>query len=159
MAQKIRIDNIEKQKNTKKINTINKVSTFNSLLKTRISLFLNIILIITIIILFIWSRNEIYTFQVKLNDSQKNTEILEQENASLKYDSTQLNNILTGKTTFYIINKLDFLDENIVFKLDGFGNYYYTYDCMMNITIGSSFSYVAYNINNAIQIGLQRGNC
>ena len=41
--------------------------------------------------------------------------------------------------------KTNFLDENIVFVLEGYGDYYYTYEEMKIITAGNRYSYWAYN--------------
>lgn len=50
-------------------------------------------------------------------------------------------------------DKADFLDENIVFVLDGYGNYYYTYDQVQQVTQGNEFTYWAYNKEAAISHG------
>ena len=55
-------------------------------------------------------------------------------------------------------NKVDFIDENIVFVIEGYGNYYYSYDCMMDIVNGN-FTYWAYNKEQAIYNGYQKGKC
>ena len=49
--------------------------------------------------------------------------------------------------------KIDFFDEHVVFVLDGYGNYYYTYDQMQQVTQGKSYSYWAYNKEAAISKG------
>ena len=50
--------------------------------------------------------------------------------------------------------KAEFLDENIVFVIDGYGDYFYTYDEMMNVTEGKGeYSYWAYNKEQAISRG------
>lgn len=50
-------------------------------------------------------------------------------------------------------DKAEFLDENIVFVLDGYGNYYYTYDQVQQVTQGKEYSYWAYNKAAAIGQG------
>lgn len=51
-------------------------------------------------------------------------------------------------------NKLDFYDANIVFVIDGYGDYYYTYDQMEIVTQGiDEYSYWAYNKEQAIYLG------
>ena len=50
-------------------------------------------------------------------------------------------------------SKIKFFDENIVFIIDGYGNYYYTYDEMQQVTQGKSYSYLAYNKESAISQG------
>ena len=54
--------------------------------------------------------------------------------------------------------KLKFYDENIVFKIEGYGNYYYTYDCMMK-KVNGEFRYWAYNKDAAKIQGLLEGSC
>lgn len=50
--------------------------------------------------------------------------------------------------------KIEFLDENIVFVIDGYGDYYYTYDQMETVTQGiGSYTYWAYNKEQAIYRG------
>lgn len=50
--------------------------------------------------------------------------------------------------------KLNFYDENIVFVIDGYGDYYYTYDQMQTVTQGiGGYSYWAYNKEQAIARG------
>ena len=78
--------------------------------------------------------------------------------SSLEFDSNNLNDLLNGKTVFYVKEKLEFMDDNIVFKIKGFGNYYYTYDCMMN-KVNGSYEYWAYNKEAAISEGLRPGGC
>ena len=58
----------------------------------------------------------------------------------------------------YEIEKANFLDENIVFVLEGYGNFYYTYDCVKKLTNGT-FTYYAYNEENAIANGYIPGTC
>lgn len=50
-------------------------------------------------------------------------------------------------------SKAEFLDENIVFVIDGYGKYYYTYDQMKQVTQGTEYSYWAYNKEQAIANG------
>ena len=72
---------------------------------------------------------------------------------------TQLNLIKGEHDIFYIQEKLDFFDENIVFVIEGYGDYYYTYDCVQKITDGEEYSYWAYNKEAAMAKGYQRGSC
>ena len=65
----------------------------------------------------------------------------------------------TEKNTEWLENirnsaKIEFFDENIVFVIDGYGNYYYTYDQMEQVTQGiDEYSYWAYNKEQAISRG------
>ena len=50
--------------------------------------------------------------------------------------------------------KAKFLDNNIVFVIDGYGNYYYTYDQMEEVTRDKGeYYYTAYNIEGAKSLG------
>ena len=117
---------------------------------TIVSLIINGLLIFAIVLLAIdWN--------------EKNEEIIDQatEIANMwKYqdDSETLEDLLDGKTSYYVQDKLDFMDEFIVFEIEGFGKYYYTYDCMMQKVEGD-YSFIAYNINEAQRLGLKKGSC
>ena len=51
-------------------------------------------------------------------------------------------------------DKANFMDEYIVFVLDGYGNYYYTYDQVQIVTQGvDEYEYWAYNKEQAIYLG------
>lgn len=66
--------------------------------------------------------------------------------------------IFKDKTPNYVREKLEFINDNIVFKIKGFGNYYYSYDCMME-KVNGNFTYWAYNKEAAISEGLKAGGC
>ena len=79
-------------------------------------------------------------------------------NKDLKQDYKNLNSRYNVKQKSYeniksekekLEKKADFLDWNVVFVLDGYGNYYYTYDQMMDVTAGKDYSFWAYNIEAA----------
>ncbi len=78
--------------------------------------------------------------------------------SSLESDSNNYKNLLNGKTYYYVKDKLEFMDENIVFEIKGFGNYYYSYDCMMD-KVNGYYEYWAYNKEAAIDEGLRSGGC
>lgn len=68
---------------------------------------------------------------------------------SLNYISSNIN-ISYGSS----YEKAEFLDENIVFVIDGFGNCYYTYDEMISATRQmDEYEYIAYNKEQAISLG------
>lgn len=67
---------------------------------------------------------------------------------------------LTGEHDVdYIENKLDFFDERVVYVIEGFGNYYYSYDCMMKKVGNNEFTYWAYNPEAAQDAGYREGGC
>lgn len=63
------------------------------------------------------------------------------------------------KENMVLKDKSDFMDEYIVFVLDGYGNYYYTYNCMKEVTEGKEYSFWVYSINNAIAKGYKPFKC
>ncbi len=136
-------ENIEKKKNKNNTNIdINKK--------------LKIILIILVIVLIIVSGIAIY---LKISD---NTSKLNEEISNLKRQVSTLreekNKLSLENTSLKLTNsknskKIQFFDENVVFVLDGYGRYYYTYDQMEQVTQGKSFSYWAYNIEQARDLG------
>lgn len=62
------------------------------------------------------------------------------------------------RTTAWTKEKLDFFDENIVFVIEGYGDYYYSYDCMVD-SIDGDYNYWAYNKEQAIYRGYKKGSC
>lgn len=91
----------------------------------------------------------------------KNTvgEIAETCSTGSEWCEAQLD-VLTGEHSWlYVSDKLDFFDENIVFVLEGYGNYYYSYDCVEKITNGNDYTYWAYNKQQAIAKGYIEGSC
>ena len=68
---------------------------------------------------------------------------------SLNYVASNIN-----ITQEWSSEKAKFLDERIVFVIDGFGNYYYTYDEMISVTQQlDEFEFWAYNTEQAISLG------
>lgn len=72
---------------------------------------------------------------------------------------TGLKDDLSSNISFYEdrifenAEKIAFYDSSIVFVIDGYGNYYYTYDEMMQVTQGVDFSFWAYNLEQAKSLG------
>ena len=59
----------------------------------------------------------------------------------------------------YTMDKINFYDENIVFVIEEYGNYYYNYDCFKKLTMNQEFTYWAYNKEAAIYHGYKEGIC
>lgn len=55
-------------------------------------------------------------------------------------------------------SKIDFFDEHVVFVIEGYGNYYYTYDEMIELTDDGEFTFWAYNEDLAISEGYLAGD-
>lgn len=148
MAKKIRVTKkeIEELNGKKQIveDTNNKKTEKNYDILKILSVILNGTLII--VILFIISSYEDKVARVEMEKDAIDTTCAYKNDSdcTLKY-STE-------------INKANFLDENIVFVLKGYGNVYYTYDCVKKITSGS-YSYWAYNKEAAIGKGYQEAKC
>lgn len=111
-----------------------------------------IVCVIALVIMYANKNQEVENLYVDL-------EVKDDEMWSYKSDSENLEDLLNGKTYYYVKNKLDLMDEAIVFEIEGYGNYYYTYDCMMKKVGSSEYSYWAYNKEQAIGRGLKRGSC
>ena len=148
MAKKIRIEDYKEMEKKSKAEI-----KIKDKLKL-ISLVANGILLIGIIVLIVLyvtqtvSKDE-YDSMLNIKNSRINT--LEARASNLDY-------LLDGQSLFYVKEKLEFFDENIVFKIKGYGNYYYTYDCMMN-KVNGSYTYWGYNKEAAISEGLKKGGC
>ena len=107
--------------------------------------------IIVFVLLAIIIGLSIYTVNAKIqvDDLESKISKLKSENSKLKdeRDDYFIDSITNGV-------KADFLDENIVFVIDGYGRYYYTYDQMEQVTQGiGEYSYWAYNKEAAISKG------
>lgn len=91
--------------------------------------------------------------------------LLVRNNANLKEDLKEekskpepINGEIVTPQTVYDKNKLQFFDDNVVFIIDGFGDYYYTYDCMMK-KVSGNYSYLALNVDEAKNKGYREGSC
>lgn len=151
MAKKIKINNNEKIKyDEKKISKRIINSNKKDLLKI-LSLCVNAILIIGIITVSILliHKNDL------LKECEKKTivEDNEEPTCAYKYD-WQCSNHFSKEEA-----KAKFLDENIVFVLEGYGNVYYSYDCVDKLTEGEDFTFWAYNKEAAISQGYKKGKC
>lgn len=132
MANKIRI---------KKENRINKVSKENDYkYKAPFIIFL---------ILFILSCFAIYVLYANLEEREE-----EYNNVSDKLES-----LTRGQTYFYTQSKLNFIDKHVVFQIEGYGNYYYTYECMLKKVGNNEYNFWAYNTEAAQGRGLKQGSC
>lgn len=70
-----------------------------------------------------------------------------------------LDRITGGNDVDYVEDKLDFYDDSVVFVIEGFGNYYYSYDCMMQKVGNNEFTFWSYNTEAAIDNGYREGGC
>lgn len=124
-----------------------------------------IIIIISIIIfaiiaslvgIIIYCNGEISNLKKTILVEEDLIESLEDDYEDVKND---LHKLTLLDSVDYVKNKLDFFDQNIVFKIKGYGNKYYTYDCMMKKVGNDSYEYWGYNTEAAISEGLKKGSC
>lgn len=154
MAKKIRVEgnliiSNEEVKETKKI--------------YRILLVISLIILVSFVIFSLYISNkyaEVRTELDKTNAVLTNTKKeLSNTEDELEDVHNSLFSILKGEyNTYYINDKLDFFDEKIVFVLEGYGNKYYTYDCVQKIVDGD-YTFWAYNVEAAIVKGYKEGTC
>ena len=103
--------------------------------------------------------SNIITVSMYVYKNNQLEDVIYECNQNTSLCETQLNLIKGEHTAFYIQEKLRMFDENIVFVIEGYGNYYYTYDCVQKITYGKEYSYWAYNRAAAIGKGYKQGTC
>ena len=91
----------------------------------------------------------------KQKEYEGEIERLETQIEALNEAYRELDEEKSGDLAEQIINsnKAEFLDENIVFVLDGYGDYYYTYEQMREVTQGKDYTFWAYNTENAKYLG------
>ena len=130
----------KKRKSKKKIILISIISTIVVALSVS-----NIIFII-----------KFYNFQKEI--IKKNETIKEQHKNYLELLGTNIS-ILQGKEKEYIIDKLNFFDNYIVFVIDGYGNYYSDYDCTMQRVGNNEYKFWAFNIATAKSQGYKEYKC
>ena len=141
MAKKIREDNV----NNKEIfNNSNQIYYEKKDILKIVSICLNVVFIVAIIVI-------ILSYNTKIDEKNKKINSID-TSCAYKSDASCKSNYLSE------IDKAKFLDDNIVFVLEGYGNVYYTYDCVQKITNGE-YSYWAYNIEAAKSQGYKQGKC
>ena len=155
MAKKIKISDeeiieFEEKKKTK----VNNKKTY-----LIVSIIFNLIFIGLLIFGYFYFNNNIE----ELEDEKSK---LTNENSRLIYDSvscelkaSQLDELLGDKSYYYIKNKLDDFDKDIIFQIKGKGKYYYSYDCMMKFASKKTITFWAYNKEQAKDLGLKKGSC
>ena len=111
------------------------------------------VLTFTISFLIIFNLYQLATISNEKINTERQIAELEKEIENIKSQSVECR-----LDRLKYENKAKFLDENIVFVINGYGNYYYTYDCVQKITSGS-YTYRAYNKEAAISKGYKKGTC
>ncbi|MDD2392254.1 MAG: hypothetical protein PHU94_04920 [Bacilli bacterium] len=158
MAKKIRVENYETEISSEEsLKSKPKLKPKKNKIKLLLIVFLIILIVVNVALGFLYfkSTNKNGKLKEENNKILKLNEDLENENEEI---NSNLFNVIGLDSVYYVKNKLNFMDDNIVFKIEGFGNYYYTYDCMMQ-KVNGSYSYWAYNKEAAISNGLRAGGC
>ena len=105
----------------------------------------------------------IFTIVLIININSLNNKIsnLKEKNSTNKMEIRNLKreNLDLSKFKAQNANKLNFYDEKVVFVIEGYGNYYYTYDCMINKVGNNKYYFWAYNKEQAIGKGYRQGSC
>lgn len=155
MARKISLDDYEnKIKDDEQLITKPKEKR-KSKLPLILSLALILCSLVCIVFLIIYYKSDVTKYKDEIFKLEKQLATKDEIIDSYKYD---LNKLTGNNTIQYMEKKLNFFDNNIVFRIEGFGDYYYTYDCMLK-KVNGSFSYWAYNRERAISEGLREGRC
>ena len=150
MAQKIRISNDEYEKRNQPEQVKSEKNNFKTI-GLIISIVANVFLAIALLI-----NNS--------NNDERIAELIEENNqlsqkvSDLSYDSIQLNDLIGDNGYYYTKEKLKFFDDRIIFEIKGKGKKYYSYDCMQKVTSGT-FTFWAYNKEQAKDLGLKKGGC
>ena len=139
---------IEKSKTTKKVKEAEnkKEINYNAILITLTSLLVAVLLFIGIYTLVDYINS--LKHQITSSQNSYNNMKTRHETLSKEYSEKE-------KEYIYKDSKIKFYDEHIVFVLNGYGNYYYTYDEVQQVTQGKAYTGKAYNIEQAIGLGYQ----
>lgn len=143
---KIKKHNILPKKDVK--NTKKKDINYNAILIVLCSLIIVIFLFAGIYSLtyYIASlKSQIKTSQNLYSRSQDSYNNIKEKYSTLKKEYEEKEEEYTSK--------IEFFDEHVVFVIEGYGNYYYTYDEMEQVTQGKNYSFWAYNIDQAKNLG------
>jgi len=112
--------------------------------------------LITIIISCLLVVSFFFNIHQFINIQDDNDEIIRLNN---QIESLTLRNLdlVTQKNNYE--EKAEFLDESIVIVVEGYGNNYYTYDCVQKLTNGKKYTFLAFNKAQAIAKGYKKGSC
>jgi len=90
------------------------------------------------------------------NNEKDNTSEIKRLKEEIRDLEDNNSDLLMEKIDYKV--KADFLDRNIVFVIKGYGDYAYSYDCMME-KVNGNFSFWAYNKDQALDRGFKIINC
>lgn len=114
-----------------------------------------ILIVLYSLIIAIFLFVGIYSLVNYINSLKMKVETSQNSYNRLKTRYETLSEKYSKKETEYLSKerKIEFFDEHVVFVIEGYGNYYYTYDEMEQVTQGKNYSFWAYNIDQAKNLG------
>lgn len=135
----------------KKTNTNENKTMKNLKYKIAIGSMILIICILIGVIVYLIQSNKTEKLEKNISSLESTISTLESQKKTLKKEKEDLEEKIRKNN-----EKIDFYDKNVVFVIDGYGRYYYTYDQMEQVTQGTSFEYWAYNKEQAIDLGYKK---
>ena len=103
---------------------------------------------------------------IQFIDYSETSERLESSKQEIDYYSnkyydaqTSLSRLIGSNTVSYIEKKLNFMDTNVYFQIEGYGKYYYTYDCMIKKVGNKKYRFLAFNEGQAKAQGFKKDSC
>ena len=150
MAKKIKVNDDE-------LNEIKRnKSKYNNLKDWLIFTIAIVVILVVGIIIFAVNYVEL---ESEIEELNKTNVELEYKNEELEIDADNLKDLIGNHDYYYVKDKLDLMDESIVFVIEGYGKKYYTYDCMMKKVGDKDYSFWAYNVEAAKGYGYKKGGC
>ncbi len=113
-------------------------------------------LFITSVVFNLYLNTQYHKIKREITEKNKNIKEREKElNSSLEI----LTKIQNGKTTDYILTKLDFLDQKIAFVVNSDNKHYYNYDCMVETMKNKEYVFTIYSKSEAVLKGYNKYEC
>lgn len=94
------------------------------------------------------SHNDIENLNIRVMNLERSRENLKDNYRDLNGENKNLKKQIDEYEA-----EIDFYDEHVVFVLEGYGNYYYTYDQVQEVTDGKRFSFWVYSNLSAKEEG------
>lgn len=111
---------------------------------------------ITSVVFNLYLNTQYHKIKREITEKNKNIKEREKElNSSLEI----LTKIQNGKTTDYILTKLDFLDQKIAFVVNSDNKHYYNYDCMVETMKNKEYVFTIYSKSEAVLKGYNKYEC
>lgn len=144
----IEIENKKENKVINRSNEIQKQKNVNKSLKITLIILVIVLIFVSGIVTYLKISDNTSELKDEISILKKQVSTLKEEKNKLSSENTSLK-LTDSKNSI----KIEFFDKNVVFVLEGYGRYYYTYDQMAQVTQGKSFTYWAYNLEQAIDLG------